>query len=301
MAEMTTASLSTRFLRAKEFVGIGVYDGLSALLASQHGFDFLWLGSFSVSAALGVPDIGIIGPEHVSNVLRSVREASALPIAVDLDAGYGDPLKLHYVVQQLVTVGANALCIEDNPTAKRCSLYEGIERVLVPTAEHEARVRAARAGVDAVGGDCVVVARTEALVAGLGMQEALARSNAYVDAGADAIFVQSVDASAREIMEFAALWKRRTPVLVTPTRYFRTSRTALFSAGLSHVIYANHAIRAAHCAMRSAFEKLSQLSSSAELEDGITTVAQLASDVGKARFEELEARFSSAPPGNGDD
>ena len=103
-------------------VGVGVYDGLSALLAEKWRFDFVWVSSFCCSAAAGLPDAGIIGPEDVLNVIRCVRRSVGLPIVVDIDSGYGDPVKAFHVVEAMARAGAAALCIEDNPISKRCSL-----------------------------------------------------------------------------------------------------------------------------------------------------------------------------------
>src|SRR5438270_9905456 len=79
-------------------VGAGVYDGLSALLAKKWKFDFVWVSSFCCSAAAGLPDAGIIGPEEILNVVRCVRRSVDLPVVVDLDSGYGDAVKVCHVV-----------------------------------------------------------------------------------------------------------------------------------------------------------------------------------------------------------
>src|ERR1017187_6402733 len=160
-------------------VGVGVYDGLSALLAEKWHFDFVWISSFCCSAAVGLPDAGIVGPEDILSVVRCVRRSVDLPIVVDLDSGYGDAVKAFHVVEAMARAGAAALCIEDNPVSKRCSLYDGYERVLVSIDEHIARLRAARAGVEEANSTCRVIARTEALVAGMGVEEALKRAGAY--------------------------------------------------------------------------------------------------------------------------
>src|SRR5438477_211008 len=122
-------------------VGIGVYDGISALLAEKWKFDFAWISSFCCSAALGVPDAGIVGPEEILSVVRCVRRSIELPIVVDLDSGYGDAVKVFHVVEAMARAGAAAICIEDNPASKRCSLYERDERLLATTEEHIMRLR----------------------------------------------------------------------------------------------------------------------------------------------------------------
>src|SRR5438477_2897678 len=146
-------------------VGIGVYDGISALLAEKWKFDFAWVSSFCCSAALGLPDAGIVGAEDILNVVRCVRRSIELPIVVDLDSGYGDAVKVFHVVEAMARAGAAALCIEDNPTSKRCSLYDGYDRVLVTPDEHIARLRAAKAAIEQARSSCKIIARTEALVA----------------------------------------------------------------------------------------------------------------------------------------
>src|SRR3974390_123360 len=109
-------------------VGAGVYDGLSALLAAKWRFDFVWVSSLCCSAAAGLPDAGIIGPDEVLNVIRCVHRSVDLPIVVDIDSGYGDPVKVFHIVEAMARAGAAALCIEDNPISKRCSLYDGYAR-----------------------------------------------------------------------------------------------------------------------------------------------------------------------------
>src|SRR3989440_9705259 len=164
--------LSEREQRAALFdesfkVGIGVYDGLSALLAEKWKFDFAWVSSFCCSAALGLPDAGIVGAEDILNVTRCVRRSIDMPIVIDLDSGYGDAVKVFHVVEAMARAGAAALCIEDNPTSKRCSLYDREERPLASIEEHVTRLRAARAAVAKAGSKCRIIARTEALVAGV--------------------------------------------------------------------------------------------------------------------------------------
>ncbi len=275
--------------------GVGVHDGLSTLLASKNPFDFLWVSSYCSSAAMGLPDAGIIGAEEMLAMVRLVRRTTQLPIVVDLDAGYGDPLKIYNVVKEMVRAGASALCIEDNPSSKRCSLYDGLERTLVTAEEHMARVRAAKAAIASIDGSCIVVARTEAFLACLGVEEALRRSSAYVEAGADAVFVQSVDATGEEILQFCRGWARRTPVFLAPTRIPHIPKTELFSAGASHVIFANQGLRAAHAAMDRVFRALATLPSSAEAEKDISTVKRVSADVGADHIEALERLFEGVP------
>ena len=96
----------------------------------------------------------------------------------------------------------------------------------------------------------MVIARTETLIAGWGMEEALQRATAYADAGADAILIHSKAPTAAEVMEFARRWSRDTPLVVVPTTYASTPLQAMEAAGFKMVIFANHPIRAAITAMK---------------------------------------------------
>lgn len=273
--------------------GIGVYDGLSALLAEKWKFDFVWVSSFCCSAALGLADAGIIGPDEILNVVRCARRSVRLPIVVDLDSGYGDVVKVCHVVEAMARAGTAALCIEDNPVSKRCSLYDGYERKLVTIEEHVARVRAARVGVEAADSHSRIIARTEALVAGLGVSEALKRATAYVDAGADAVFIQSLDATGNEVLSFGREWKRRTPVFIAPTRLPRITKKEFARSGISHSIFANQGLRAAHAAMDRIFGILAQSESAEAVTGDISEVAKVASLVGAEKVAQLEALLAA--------
>jgi phosphoenolpyruvate phosphomutase len=277
-------------------VGVGVYDGLSALLAEKWRFDFVWVSSFCCSAAAGLPDAGIIGPEDVLNVIRFVRRSVDLPIVVDIDSGYGDPVKAFHVVEAMARAGAAALCIEDNPISKRCSLYDGYVRALASVEEHSARVRAARAGVAQARATCRIIARTEALVAGLGVTEALRRTSAYADAGADAVFIQSLDSTGKEVLTFGREWRCRTPLFIAPTRMPQVTRQEFFTAGISHAIFANQGLRAAHAAMDRTFRILAEAESSQTVESEISPVATIATLVGAQKVVELEALLAQKNP-----
>ncbi|MEI7911335.1 MAG: isocitrate lyase/PEP mutase family protein [Verrucomicrobiota bacterium] len=276
-------------------VGVGVYDGMSALLAEKWNFDFMWVSSFCCSATAGLPDAGLISPEDILNIVRCVRRCVQLPIVVDLDSGYGDAVKVCHVVEAMATAGAAALCIEDNPLSKRCSLYDGYDRVLVSTEEHIARLRAAKVGVTRAASKCRIIARTEALVAGMGVAEALRRATAYVDAGADAVFIQSLDATGDEVLSFGRQWQRRTPLFIAPTRLPHITKAEFFAAGISHTMFANQGLRAAHAAIDRTFRTLAEAASSQVVEADISPVKTVAALVGAQRVADLEAYLADMP------
>jgi phosphoenolpyruvate phosphomutase len=189
----------------------------------------------------------------------------------------------------MARAGAAALCIEDNPISKRCSLYDGYDRDLVSVEEHIARLRAARAGVNAAKSNARIIARTEALVAGMGVKEALRRATAYADAGADAVFIQSLDATGNEVLTFGREWKRRMPLFIAPTRLPHVTKKEFFEAGISHTMFANQGLRAAHAAVDRTFQALAEGECSLPVESEISTVKAVAAQVGAQKVVDLEA------------
>lgn len=271
--------------------GIGVHDGMSIRVAAKYDFDFLWLGSFGISASQGWPDVGLVGPDEVVRVIRSASRFTHLPIVVDLDSGHGDPVRLRYIVQDMALSGVAAVCIEDNTISKRSSLYADYERPLATIDEHVSRIRAAKIGAE--GSECAVIARTEALVAQHGVNAAFERALAYVAAGADAVFVQCVRPETGELFAFLDKWGKRTPVFIAPTAFSDTPFSELLKRGATHVIYANQFVRAAHYAMCKTAEALSTgdgviTSPSVHLD----TIAAVASTVGESEIRATEAEIA---------
>src|SRR5262250_3184043 len=170
----------------------GVYDGVSARLAEQAGFEVLFMGGFSVAATLlGEPDFGYLTQTEMADAARRICRLTTRPVLVDADTGYGNALNVLRTVELYRSAGAAGIFLEDQVWPKRCGHMRG--KRVVPAGDHVAKLRAA---VDARGDSgLVVVARTDARQAA-GLDDAIARALAYRDAGADALFVeapQSVD------------------------------------------------------------------------------------------------------------
>lgn len=261
-------------------LGLGVYDGLSALVSDAFDIDFLWLSSFCVSASLGRPDAGVLDASEMATLVRSVCSVTRRPVVVDMDSGYGDSLKVTLSAEMISRSGAAAVCIEDNPLVKRSSLYAVDDRVLATADEHVERLEAARKGL---GDGCLLIARTEALVAGLGIDSALQRAGSYADAGADAVFVQATKPDGgQELLDFARKWGRRTPLFIAPTRYPELGADDYASAGVSHWIFANQTLRAAYRAVRSTVAQVATAKSgpAPALDPSIATVAEISAALG---------------------
>jgi 2-methylisocitrate lyase-like PEP mutase family enzyme len=181
----------TRVQRILDNVGSiafpGVYDALSAKLAHQAGFPMAFISGYSVAAtALGEPDMGLLTQTEMIERARRVCGSVDIPIIVDADTGYGNPLNVYRTVKELVAVGAAGCFLEDQVWPKKCGHMRG-KRVV----EREEYVQKIRAAVEARGSaDFFIVARTDAL-APVGIDEAIQRVTAAREAGADASFVEA--------------------------------------------------------------------------------------------------------------
>jgi 2-methylisocitrate lyase-like PEP mutase family enzyme len=180
----------------------GVYDTLSAKLAQRVGFPMAFISGYSVAAtAIGEPDLGLLTQTEIVERARRICMSVAIPIIVDADTGYGNPLNVHRTVNELIAAGAAGCFLEDQQWPKKCGHLRG-KKVI----EHGEYVQKIRAAVDAKAGrDFFIVARTDALAI-LGMDEAIARVTAAREAGADASFIEA-PASVEQLAEVG----RRSP------------------------------------------------------------------------------------------
>lgn len=163
----------------------GVYDGLSALIASQAGFKALYMTGFGVAASLlGKPDIGLVtATEMAERAAQIVAAAGAVPVIADGDNGYGGELNVMRLVQAYERAGVAAIQLEDQVMPKRCGHMDG--KLVVPMDEAVQKIRAAIAARSSA--DFLVIARTDARATN-GLDEALRRGHAMLDAGADILF-----------------------------------------------------------------------------------------------------------------
>jgi 2,3-dimethylmalate lyase len=165
----------------------GVYDGLSAKIAGTIGFDVLYMTGFGTAAALGLPDVGLATLTEMAANVGRVVDASGLPVIADADTGYGNPLNVQRTVRAYERAGAAALHLEDQVFPKKCGFFEG--KRVIPAAEHVQKIRAA---CDARARDqFVIIARTDALAVH-GWDDVVDRVGAYLEAGADVVFVDGI-------------------------------------------------------------------------------------------------------------
>lgn len=188
-AATTSDSACFRSLVRSEtpFVLPGAFDAMSARLVERAGFKGLFVGGFSsIGARYALPDIGIAARGEISAAVRDIRGATALPMLVDGDDGYGDEKATVYTLNAYEKLGIQALFIEDQAAPKRCGHLAG--KVLVPASMMQAKIRAAAA--NRINSTTYIVARTDARSV-FGLDEALRRAELYLRSGADAAYVEA--------------------------------------------------------------------------------------------------------------
>lgn len=269
---------------------MAAHNPLVAKLAEQAGFGAIWGSGFELSASYAVPDASILSMGAHLEMMRAIASVVTIPLIADLDTGYGNAVNVSYIVPQYEAAGVSAVVIEDKTFPKDTSLRAGGRQQLVPVAEFQGKVAAAVAARS--DPDFVVVARVEALIAGLGQAEALLRAHAYAEAGADAILIHSKQATPDEILAFVAAWTGQVPLVLVPTAYPQLTEADIAALGkVAIVIYGNHAIRAAVGAMRRVFAQIRADGGIAAVDCDLPSVAEIIDLQGDAAMRNLEARF----------
>jgi phosphoenolpyruvate phosphomutase len=231
---------------------MSAHNPLSARLAEEAGFDGVWASGFELSAAYGVPDASLLSFSQHLDMTRAIIEQVKLPMVADLDTGYGNAINVGHVVGAYARAGSAAVVIEDKTFPKDTSLLAGARQELIRIEEFQGKIEAAREA--AAGHDLLVIARTEALIADLGMDEALKRGAAYAEAGADLLLIHSKRKTPDEIVAFTEAWPGTIPLTIVPTAYPDLTEAKARALGkIGIMIYANHAVRAAVTAMREVF------------------------------------------------
>jgi len=173
--------------RPSVLVAPGVYDGLTATIATDAGFEALYLSGAAIAyTRYGRPDIGLVSMSEVADVIRCVQDRVATPLIVDADTGYGNALNVQRTMRVFERAGASALQLEDQTFPKRCGHLA--DKSVISAEEMCGKIKAA---VDARSSEAtLVIARTDAL-ANEGLERAVERAMSYAEAGADILFVEA--------------------------------------------------------------------------------------------------------------
>ncbi|CAB4758827.1 unannotated protein [freshwater metagenome] len=295
---MSQTSAGARFRKAlteeSPLQVIGAINANHALLAKRAGFKAIYLSGGGVAAgSLGIPDLGITGLEDVLVDVRRITDVCDTPLLVDIDTGFGaSAFNIARSVRSINKAGAAAIHIEDQVGAKRCGHRPNKE--LVSKAEMVDRIKAA---VDArVDDSFVIMARTDALAVE-GIDSALDRANAYIEAGADALFPEAIT-DLPTYKKFTDVIK--VPVLANITEFGMTplfTTTELASVGVGIVLYPLSAFRAMNKAAENVYEAVRKDGSQKAVLDTMQTREELYQRINYYEYENALDKLL----GNGDD
>ena len=274
--------------RNKIIVLPGVFDALSAKIAEYVGFEAIFQTGYGSSAALlGMPDFGLLNSgETVDNATRIIR-AVRVPVLVDADTGYGNPLNVWRLVRDLESLGAAGIFLEDQVWPKRCGHMVGKD--VIPKDEYIPKLRAALEARQSK--DFIIVARTDAR-APIGLEEAIERGKAYRKAGADVIFVEA-PRSVEELKKVAdeidaPLVANMIEDGVTPN----LSASELLKLGYRIAVYPLSAIYSATFAMKQVLTELKNTGTTKDARNIMVTFKDFNQFMNLDQFVDLERRYT---------
>jgi len=273
--------------RNKLLVAPGCFDGLSARLVQEAGFEAAYLSGGAVARSMGIPDIGLVTMSE--SIDRAVQVVSAIniPIIADADTGYGNAVNLVRSVREFERAGVAAIHIEDQITPKRCGHLDGKE--VISLSEMAKKLEAALA--TRTDPDFCIIARTDARGVN-GFDDAVKRANAFAKLGVDAIFFEAPQ-SEEELAEIP----RRVPNIPLLVNVFKGGKTPMLpmerleKMGFRIAIYPSETQRAAISAMRNALSTLKREGTTESIDANLTTFKERDRVVDLDGWQKIEKQF----------
>jgi 2-methylisocitrate lyase-like PEP mutase family enzyme len=279
--------LKQLFQRDRLLVAPGCFDGLSARLVEEAGFEAAYLSGGALARSMGIPDIGLVTMSEVIERAAQVVAAVKIPIIADADTGYGNAVNLVRSVKEFERTGVAAIHIEDQITPKRCGHLDGKE--VIPLAEMEKKLQAALASRS--DPEFLIIARTDARGVH-GFDDAIRRGNAFAELGVDAVFVEAPQSEA-ELEEIP----RALPNVPLLVNVFKGGKTPMLPVerlqqmGYRIAIYPSETQRAAIHAMRQALGLLKREGTTEKMDDALTTFKERDKVVGLDEWQQLEKQY----------
>jgi 2-methylisocitrate lyase-like PEP mutase family enzyme len=279
--------LKQLFQRDRLLVAPGCFDGLSARLVEEAGFEAAYLSGGALARSMGIPDIGLVTMSEVIERAAQVVAAVKIPIIADADTGYGNAVNLVRSVKEFERTGVAAIHIEDQITPKRCGHLDGKE--VIPLAEMEKKLQAALASRS--DPDFSIIARTDARGVH-GFDDAIRRGRAFAELGVDAVFVEAPQSEA-ELEEIP----RALPNVPLLVNVFKGGKTPMLPVerlqqmGYRIAIYPSETQRAAIHAMRQALGLLKREGTTEKMDDALTTFKERDKVVGLDEWQQLEKQY----------
>jgi 2-methylisocitrate lyase-like PEP mutase family enzyme len=280
--------------RQQLLVAPGCFDGLSARLVQEAGFEAAYLSGGAIARSMGIPDIGLVTMSESIERAAQVVSAIQIPVIADADTGYGNAVNLVRSVREFERIGVAAIHIEDQITPKRCGHLDGKE--VISRAEMEMKLKAA---LDTrTDPDFCIIARTDARGVN-GLEDAIARAQAFAQLGVDAIFVEAPQSES----ELAEIPKRlpNVPLLVNVFKGGKTPMlpmARLQQMGYRIAIYPSETQRAAIHAMRSTLTTLKREGTTESIDASLTTFKERDKVVGLDDWQKIEHTYLAVETGN---
>lgn len=287
---MADSSQLKQLLERGEFINApGVFDPLSARLASQYDFRALYMSGYAVSATLlGAPDAGLISYREMVNRLESICEVTDLPVIADGDTGFGGLANVRQAVKGYERAGAAAIQLEDQQFPKRCGHTR--DRIVVESPE---MIQKIQVSVESRTNDeFLIIARTDARTS-LGLDEAIKRACAYAEAGADILFVESPESG--EELETIGRELRDSYLMANMVCGGRTpmmTSEQLLDMGFQIVIHPIYGLGAAVTAMKHAYQFLCEENNQLSDNDQVADIDELNELLGFADIWALDDRYA---------
>ncbi|MDO9525128.1 MAG: isocitrate lyase/phosphoenolpyruvate mutase family protein [Gemmobacter sp.] len=282
-------SLKSRLAAPGILLAPGIYDGLTATLAEAAGFKALYLSGAAVAyTKLGRPDIGLTTMTEMADTLALIRDRTDLPLIVDADTGFGNALNAQRTMRVYERSGANALQVEDQSFPKRCGHLS--DKTLISAAEMAGKI-AAMADARARD-DTLIIARTDA-IAVEGFEAAVDRAGLYLEAGADALFIEA-PRSLDELAKIIATFKGRAPLMANMVEGGATpisSAQDLEKMGFDLVIFPGGIVRALISAAEDYYASLQKHGSNIPFADRMLDFSGLNDRIGTAALLDAGKRY----------
>jgi len=287
-AEMPAATRLRRLLETPETVVVpGAYGGFVARIFEQAGFGAVYVGGHGAAAVHGLPDVGLVTQTEMAAHVERIAGAVSIPVIADADEGYGDVINVVRTVELFERAGAAGIQLEDQQAPKRCGHMEG--KRLIPRDAMLRKIEAAAAARRCP--DTVIVARTDAIAVD-GLDAAIARLEAYAEAGADVLFLEA-PRSLDELTTAASVLN--TPMLANMSEGGKTPIVELAdlrAIGIKIALYPSSAIFAAAQAARRVAMSLRESGSTSSLADQMVPLEEFNDLAGLPHWSSVESRFA---------
>ena len=268
----------------------GVYDCISAKLCEKAGFKVAFTSGFGISAAtLGKPDFGFLNGTEMLWSASRIIDSVDVPVVVDIDTGYGNPLNVMRTVEEVVRIGGAGIILEDQQWPKKCGHFDG--KQVITMDEHISKIKAA---VEARGDSgLVIIGRTDAR-ASIGLEEAIKRGKAYYEAGADIVFIEAPQ-SIEELKEIASSFDKDVPLFANmveggKTPFLRSEE--LEELGYKIVVYPLAGLFSATKAIANCFDYLKKNGTSQGI-DEMLNFGDFEEVIDTPVYREIEAKFKA--------